>query len=85
MNEWGTWYRVEPDPHNAAQLDCELRGVKARKVSGRVLTAKAMNAHNTFDQPNAVHPEVFEAVELSDQALKATLPAKSVVVLEIEL
>ncbi|UCE08720.1 MAG: alpha-N-arabinofuranosidase [bacterium] len=72
------------DPNNSAKLDCELRGVKSKKVSGRVLTAAAINSHNTFDEPDVVTPEIFEDVKLKDGLLTATLPAKSVVVLEVE-
>ncbi len=72
------------DPGSCAELVCEIRGVKTRKVSGRVLTAEAMNAHNTFDNPQAIKPAAFNAVKLKGNVLTATLPAKSVVVLEIE-
>jgi len=72
------------DPNKSAKLDCELRGIKAKKVSGRVLTAPAINSHNTFEKPNVVHPTIFKDVNLKSGKLTATLPAKSVVVLEIE-
>jgi alpha-N-arabinofuranosidase len=72
------------DPNKPNKIDCELRGVEVKKVSGRVLTAPAMNSHNTFDRPNVVKPETFKDVSLSGGKLTATLPAKSVVVLEIE-
>jgi alpha-N-arabinofuranosidase len=66
------------------KIDCEFRGVEVKKVSGRVLTAPAMNSHNSFDSPNVVKPETFKDVSLSGGKLTATLPAKSVVVFEIE-
>jgi alpha-N-arabinofuranosidase len=72
------------DPNKPNKVDCELRGVEAKKVSGRVLTAPAMNSHNTFDRPNVVRPETFKEVSLRGGKLTATLPAKAVVVLEIE-
>lgn len=72
------------DPNNVARLDCELPVFKAKKVSGRVLTAPAINSHNTFEKPDMVHPEIFKNVQLNGSMLTATLPAKSVVVLEIE-
>ena len=34
------------------KLDCELDGVEASKVAGRILTADKLDAHNTFDDPN---------------------------------
>jgi alpha-N-arabinofuranosidase len=72
------------DPNNSATLDCELRGVKAKKVSGRVLTASTMNSHNTFEKPDVVKPGIFKDVKLNGSMLTATLPSNSVVVLEIE-
>jgi alpha-N-arabinofuranosidase len=72
------------DPNKPAEIVCELSGVKAKSVSGRVLTAEAMTAHNTFDKPEAVKPAVFNDAKLKENVLTATLPAKSVVVLEVE-
>ncbi len=72
------------DPNNSANLDCELRGIKAKKVSGRVLTSPAINSHNTFERPEVVKPEIFKDAKLNGSMLTTTLPAKSIVVLEIE-
>lgn len=72
------------DPNKPAELVCEIRGAKVKNVSGQVLTAPAMNTHNTFDNPDAIRPSVFEAVEVKGNEVIATLPAKSVVVLELE-
>jgi alpha-N-arabinofuranosidase len=72
------------DPKNAAKLECELRGAQAKKVSGRVLTAPAINSYNTFENPDVVNPTVFNDVQIKKDKVTVTLPAKSVVVLEIE-
>jgi alpha-N-arabinofuranosidase len=72
------------DPGNCAELVCELRGSKANKVSGRILTAQVMNAHNTFEYPQTIKTDAFNDVKLKGNFFTATLPAKSVVVLEIE-
>ncbi len=71
------------DPHQERELSCELRGMRASEVRGRVLTAAAMNAHNTFSEPDQVRPAPFDAVRLDDKGVVAVLPPKSVVVLEI--
>ena len=44
----------------------------------------AMDARNTFDAPDAVHPVAFSGAKLAGNKLSVTLPAKSVVVLEVE-
>jgi alpha-N-arabinofuranosidase len=72
------------DPKASAELTCEVQGAKAQRISGRVLTAGEMTAHNTFDQPRNVEPGKFEAGRTSETGFSATLPAKSVVVLEVE-
>ncbi len=71
-------------PSESAKLDCELRGAKVEKVSGRVLTASSITDHNTFDKPDVVKPDAFKEFELNGGMLAVTLPAKSVVVLEVE-
>jgi alpha-N-arabinofuranosidase len=71
------------DPHKPATVAAALAGVTGSKLSGEVLTADAMDAHNTFDKPDAVHPVAFTGAQLSGDKLTATLPAKSVVVLTI--
>ncbi|HEX9653517.1 MAG TPA: alpha-L-arabinofuranosidase C-terminal domain-containing protein [bacterium] len=43
-----------------------------------------MNSHNTFENPDVVRPVDFKDVKLSNGVLTATLPAKSVVVFEVE-
>jgi len=70
--------------NKADKISCEIRGVKITSVSGTVLTAPAINSHNTFDDPEVVRPAAFSDVSLSGNGFEATLPAKSVVVLEIE-
>jgi alpha-N-arabinofuranosidase len=72
------------DPNKAIKVSCELRGLTSKSVSGRVLTAPAINSHNTFDAPNAVEPQTFNGATLADGKLSVELPAKSVVVLELQ-
>jgi len=49
-----------------------------------VLTAAAINAHNTFDQPAVVKPAAFTGASIESGSLKATLPPKSVVMLDLK-
>jgi len=66
-----------------AEIRCEIRGMDASSVTGRVLTADEMNAHNTFEKPNAVEPAEFDGASVSNNVLSVSLPPKSVVVLNI--
>jgi alpha-N-arabinofuranosidase len=72
------------NPNQSATVSCRMEGATARKITGRVLTAPEITAHNTFEQPEAVKPAVFTAVQAGENGFTTTLPAKSVVVLEIE-
>lgn len=72
---------VNLDPHRPAHVAATVAGMQA--VSGTILTAAAMDAHNTFDQPNAVKPASFNGATLNGDALSIEMPSKSLVVLEL--
>jgi alpha-N-arabinofuranosidase len=72
------------DLNRPAEVACELQGAKANQLSGRVLTAPEMNAHNTFDNPNAVAPVEFLAFKSTADGFSATLPPKSVVLVAVK-
>ncbi|HVU25174.1 MAG TPA: alpha-N-arabinofuranosidase [Opitutus sp.] len=74
---------VNTNPGQAIKVSCRLAGVAAATVTGRVLTAPAITSHNTFDAPHTVEPAAFDGARLSGDTLAITLPAKSVVVLEL--
>jgi alpha-L-arabinofuranosidase len=71
------------DPAQARAVELDVRGARVSAATGRVLTAPAMNSHNTFDRPDAVRPAPFTGVRVAEGRLAATLPARSVVVLEL--
>ena len=71
------------DPNRPRTIAAELRGVRVSNVAGRILTASAMNAHNTFERPDAVQPAVFRGARLAGERLTVELPPKSVVALEL--
>jgi alpha-N-arabinofuranosidase len=71
------------NPTQAITVNCRLVGRQPQNVTGRVLTAPAMDSHNTFAEPEVVRPVAFDGAEISGDALNVNLPAKSVVVLEL--
>ncbi|MDR0541292.1 MAG: alpha-N-arabinofuranosidase [Dysgonamonadaceae bacterium] len=75
---------VNIDPNKAQTIETDLRGVVAKKVSGQILTSEKINDYNTFDKPNTVSVKEFNGARLSKNKLSIQLPAKSVVMLEIE-
>ena len=74
---------VNIHPDEEADISIEIRGKEVSEVSGRILTAPELNSHNTFERPDLVKPEIFKGAKFGKGKLSLTLPAKSVVVLEI--
>ena len=65
-------------------IDAVFTETDIKGVEGTILTGE-MHAHNTFEQPDAVHTEKFDQVEISGQSLKFTIPACSVLHLAVEI
>jgi alpha-N-arabinofuranosidase len=72
------------DPAKAQNVRCELKGTTGSKVTGQVITAAAMNAYNDFGKPEAVNIKPFKAAELRNGILTFSIPAKSIVTLEVK-
>lgn len=72
------------DPNAPRAVTGDLEGLKVARVSGRVLTAPSITAHNTFEHPAVVQPVPFDGGQPTATGFAATLPAKSVVVLTLE-
>jgi alpha-N-arabinofuranosidase len=72
------------DPNRDITVTTSLDGVNAAGVSGQVLTAATMNALNSFDAPDAVKPAPFAGAQVANGKLTVTLPAKSVVMLNLQ-
>ena len=70
---------VNTNPHDAAQITI----ANAKHVSGKLLTADAMDAHNSFDHPQEVKPVPFDA-EGSAGQVRIKLPAKAIAVVAVE-
>jgi alpha-N-arabinofuranosidase len=74
---------VNLDPHREAVVTTTVTGAQAKSAAGRVLTAKAMDAHNTVDAPELVKPAPISAKRSGDK-LTLRLPAKSVTVVKLQ-
>ncbi len=71
-------------PRDEAELEIDVRGAAPKSVSGRVLTADALDAHNTFDQPAAVTPRPLTDATVTNGTARVTLPARSVVLIALQ-
>ena len=72
------------DPNQARTVNASIRGATVRTVTGRILTGAQINARNTFEQLDVVHPVAFTGAQISGDKLTVQLPPKSVVVLELK-
>ncbi|GIP55800.1 alpha-N-arabinofuranosidase [Paenibacillus vini] len=70
---------------SASQVKLDLRGLALGDLSitGSTLAGDKIDAHNTFEQPEAVAPKAFNDFSLENGALSVTLPAMSVTTLEL--
>ena len=65
-------------------MDTILADATVKAVKGTVLTG-GMNAHNTFEAPDQVKPSLFTDYKITGKGLEFTIPACSVLQLELEL
>src|SRR5690606_9123837 len=67
------------------EVTLDLRGRAVAEVSGRLLTAPEVAAHNTSGRPDAVAPAAFEVGAVTDGTLPVTLPPHSFATVELAL
>lgn len=73
------------DSRASAAVTLKLTGSNTiGAVSGRIVTAGAMQAHNTFVQPAAVTAAPLQALTHDDQQVKVQLPPMAVAVVAIQ-
>ncbi|MCM1154032.1 MAG: alpha-N-arabinofuranosidase [Roseburia sp.] len=66
------------------EIEGSLADAVIDSVQGTILTG-AMDAHNTFEDPDIVHTEAFKGCQVVDNKLKFTIPACSVLHLEVSM
>ena len=72
------------DLQESQEIELNLGEVKAKSVTGRILTANNIGDYNSFEKPSVVAPKEFTGAKVNKGSLKVTLPAKSIVVLEVK-
>jgi alpha-N-arabinofuranosidase len=75
---------VNAHARESVSVSCELRDMEANGVTGRILTADKLDAHNTFENPDNVEPAAFDGATIEDGELTVKLPPRSVVVLTLK-
>jgi alpha-N-arabinofuranosidase len=75
---------VNIDASKEQTVTIDLRGTKFSTVTGRILTSKKLQDHNSFDEPYKIQPTVFNGAKLNGTTMQVKLPPFSVVVLTLK-
>lgn len=75
---------VNIDLKNKQDITLNLKGLKSSSISGKILASDNVRSHNTFENPAKVTPAAFKGATVNGDVLKVSLPATSVVVLELK-
>ena len=67
----------------AATITIDLAGKAKPHITGEILTAETIQAHNDFDRPDEVKPVEFKDFKVKDGKIVVKMPAKSIVGLSI--
>lgn len=70
----------------AQEVVVNLKGMKATKVSGKILTSPSARDYNTFENPDKVKLQNFADAKIDKKTgnITLTIPAASIITLEIE-
>jgi alpha-N-arabinofuranosidase len=66
------------------KLVISLGDIKAKSVTGEILTAPKIAAYNDFDHPNDVKTQAFNNAKIKNGELTLTIPAKSIITLSLK-
>jgi len=75
---------VNIDASKTMTIRTSLQNLPSKTVQGQILTSEKFNDINTFGQPDKVHITPFTGARKEGRDLVVTLPAKSVVILELK-
>lgn len=68
----------------AGEVEAVLAETPVKSVQAQILTG-AMKAHNTFEEPEKVHTSAFTQFVIKENKIEFTIPACSVLQLEVEI
>jgi alpha-N-arabinofuranosidase len=66
---------TNPDPKAARDTEIAIHGANIKEVSVTTLTAKDINAHNSFDNPRAIEPQAAQAAVRGGRVVYTFAPA----------
>jgi alpha-N-arabinofuranosidase len=72
------------DPEKAITVPVDFEGVSFQHVSGQILHADSIQAHNTFEDPDQVQISAFKDFNVQGEEVTVHMPPASVVVLALK-
>ena len=72
------------DPVKAQDISFDIQGLKLANVSGKIITANKINAYNDFGKKEEVSMSDFKNAKLNNGQVVASIPAKSVVLIQLK-
>jgi len=74
---------VNLDPSKTVTVNSAVAGTKWSGVKGQIVSSPKFNDYNSFDNPNKITAKAFNGARKNGDNLSVTLPALSVVMLEL--
>lgn len=71
------------NPDKDEKITCNVKGYDVEKITGTIINSKELNAHNTFEDPDYIGITAFNGFTLKNGIIEITMPAHSVVTLEL--
>lgn len=65
------------------EVTINLPKIKAKRVTGQIITSKNITDYNSFEKPDVVSPKEFKGAKFNKEKLQVKLPAKSIVTLTL--
>ena len=75
---------ANPSLDKAKSLEISFDALNAKSVSAEILKAASISDYNDFDSAPKVVPAAFKYFKTSGKTIKLTIPAASVIVLEVK-
>ena len=72
------------DYSKAQEITINVRGEDFTKISGTILSSEKIQDFNSFENPNKIVTKPFNGAKLEKNQIKITIPAFSVVVLNLK-
>lgn len=75
---------VNVNPSKNITTECTVNAYTTKAISGKIVTSKNMQDHNTFEKPETITIQDFKQFKISGSSISINVPSKSIVMLELK-